>query len=97
MACFCRLFKFTNFIFLFRHAAKKLICFRFLSLALKYSKNNAGELLVARRQFHAGINGFILFILYRTGWFSIYFLLRDNENDLKFNQISTRCRTLPTH
>ena len=33
---------------------------------------------------------------------SIYFVLRDNENDLKFamrslfNQISTRCRTLPT-
>ena len=34
---------------------------------------------------------------------SIYFVLRDNENDLKFamrslfNQISMRCRTLPMH
>ena len=36
------------------------------SLALKYSKENDRE-WVARRQFHAGINGFILFIFYNIG------------------------------
>ena len=54
---------------IFRHAAKKFqnwfLVFRLLLLTLKYSKNkNARELGVARRQFHADVNGFILFIFY---------------------------------
>ena len=65
-------FKFTTFIFLsqrrdyviFRQAGMKLL--DLLSLTLKYSKkkDNAKELGVGRRQFHAGINEFILFISY---------------------------------
>ena len=43
---------------------------------------------MGRRQFHAGVNGLSShFLNVLHWWFSIYFLLRDSENDLKFTML----------
>ena len=115
----------STFIFLsqrrdyviFRHPAKKLIylisCFQIAFARSEIFQKNARELGVGRRQFHAGVNGFILFIFYNITlgflnvlhWmiFDLFFIawqwkrLIWSLQSVLFNQISTRCQTLPTH
>ena len=105
MACFCRLFKFTNFTFFsqrrdFSSRAKKLIDFLFqIAFARSeiFQKQHRGirggsQPISCRHQWVYLIYCLLhhTFLTFCTGWFSIYFLLRDNENDLKF---AMRCST----
>ena len=94
---------------IFRHGAKKLLDFLFSdcfpSLRNLLTKS-ASELKVGRRQFHIGVNGFILFIFY-----NITLSQRFAPDGLRFffffycvtlfaircsTRLSTR-RTLPAH
>ena len=79
---------------IFRHPAKKLIDFLF---QIAFARSEIFQ--KQRREIRGGSQAiscrhqwvYLIYLLqhhtfltFCTGWFSIYFLLRENENDLKF-------------
>jgi len=59
-------------------------CFQITFAPSEIFQKSASELKVGRRQFHVGVNGFILFVFYNITLLFDLFFIADLENDLKF-------------